>query len=178
MQRMLHPGPISTNAEEQLWQKNCHRLYLQHWVQWREVLGISRKVQLWIDPLQIGIQPSRLLRKVTKTAPLLVKETKGKVVTDSAWNCLKQKMKTQGSRPATLHADTMKRISLHLLLATWQGWLQGRGFITASEIQSLSLFPWADIHMKSLKCLKKYFWIYSWCEVVSGQSWQKRIQTT
>ncbi|XDB56963.1 hypothetical protein ABFV05_010579 [Capra hircus] len=38
------------------------------------------------------------------------------------------------------------------LLASWQNRLHSRGSITASEIQSLSLFPWADTNRKPLEC--------------------------
>lgn len=39
-----------------------------------------------------------------------------------------------------------------LLLASWRNRLHSRGSITVSEIQSLSLFPWADINRKPLEC--------------------------
>lgn len=83
VQCMLRSGPISTNTEEQLWQKNCHRPNLQHWVQWRGPWNFTQGSVL-DSPTSNRDSAFTTVRKVTTTAPLLVRVTEAKVVTDSA----------------------------------------------------------------------------------------------
>lgn len=115
MQQMLCPGPISTNTEEQLWQKNCHRLYLQHWIQQRGPWNFTQGSAL-DSPTSNRDSALTTACKVTTTAP----DAEGNRGQSGYRFCpklyLKQKMKTQGSQPVTLHADGMKRISPHLCL--------------------------------------------------------------
>lgn len=121
----------------------------------REALGISHEDQFRTAPLQISTRSSRLGGRYVLLLPPGWRYQRPKWLRNLPEAQIKNiYINSRKTQPVTLHLDATNRRhqeSPSPLLASWRNRLHSRRSITVSEIQSLSLFPWADMNRKPLE---------------------------